>query len=167
MTISSHHLAPCLPGTNIPAIAFIDAFVKGFNLKAITRVYPNTRTPAIQAAINKVGQLYIDHLRANDLTTIVPALQAGLKQLDGVEVAFIFGSTARGEATPASDIDLMLIGDAGEAFTVFGWQFLVDHGRIVDVMTYTENEWRDGVAREGGFERHVLQQPIVMLKGEL
>lgn len=41
-------------------------------------------------------------------------LRKALEKLSGVELAFIYGSFATGDAHPGSDIDLMVIGDASD-----------------------------------------------------
>jgi len=44
----------------------------------------------------------------------VGVLRSGLEMLgDGIRLAFIYGSLARGEETVASDVDLLVIGAAG------------------------------------------------------
>jgi predicted nucleotidyltransferase len=41
---------------------------------------------------------------------MVPTLQAGLKRLEGIESAYLYGSFAKNEADAASDIDLLIVG---------------------------------------------------------
>jgi len=53
-------------------------------------------------------------------------LQSALAEVPGVEAAFIFGSLARGDARPDSDIDLLVYGDEippGAVSSTFGYVY--------------------------------------------
>lgn len=82
----------------------------------------------------------------------------GLESLaDRIDVAFIFGSVARGTETQGSDVDLMIIG-------------YVDFGVVVDALhaaqrqlsrdinpkVFTPREWRNRLQRRGPFLREVV-----------
>ncbi|NIN29094.1 nucleotidyltransferase domain-containing protein [Hydrogenophaga sp.] len=88
---------------------------------------------------------------------------------DPVAAAAIFGSTARGEASASSDVDLLMIADgtsrlkAQAHFKNVGRQL----ARPVNVLLYTPNEWRK--AREAGdtLVRDILSQDLIALKGDI
>jgi predicted nucleotidyltransferase len=95
-------------------------------------------------------------------------LREALVDAPGLDGAFIFGSTARGDAREDSDVDLMLVGDpdaqehAGRL--VAEAAILID--REVDVVGYDRAELSR--RRESGnpFVRHVLAGPKEWVRGD-
>lgn len=86
---------------------------------------------------------------------------------DSIELAFIYGSIAKGGATQSSDIDLLLIGKE------------ISHGRVVELLLPLEDSLRrtinptiyekhDFVAKlkaGNSFVTRVLEQTKIMIKG--
>lgn len=56
--------------------------------------------------------LYGDLQRIIKTTAIDAVLREALQSVRGIELAILYGSFAKGEATGRSDLDLMIIGDA-------------------------------------------------------
>jgi predicted nucleotidyltransferase len=91
---------------------------------------------------------------------LVELKKYGLK----VERAYLFGSQARGDNDPDSDIDLLLVSSAfAEMPVTEQWKIL---GKAVlalmepiEPLTYTPEEVQDCLEREGNFIRHILRQP--------
>lgn len=46
---------------------------------------------------------------------MIPTLAAGLKHIEGIESAYIYGSFAKNEADASSDIDLLIVGQPNQA----------------------------------------------------
>lgn len=72
-------------------------------------------------------------------------LVAALRGLKGVEVAFVFGSLARGPGQAASDVDLLVIGDTGlRALAPRLRRAAEKIGREINPVTLTEAEYAKG-----------------------
>lgn len=82
-----------------------------------------------------------------------------------IEQAFVFGSLARGEAGPRSDVDLMIVGDASFAEVVEAVYPLHERlGREVNPVVLTAKEFR-ARAKDPGFITRVVSGPRIMLIG--
>lgn len=96
-------------------------------------------------------------------------LREAVERFEDPVAAAIFGSTARGEAYAASDVDLLLIADgtsrlkAQAHFKNVGRQL----GRPVNVLLYAAKEWRK--AREQGdpLVHDILSRGFIALKGDI
>jgi predicted nucleotidyltransferase len=84
-----------------------------------------------------------------------------------VEAAFIFGSEARGDTHPHSDIDLFIVGredvhyQASAAFSEVETLF----DRDIDVILYTTEQVTRRIGRETGFVPRVAREPKVFVVG--
>ncbi|MGH8273750.1 MAG: nucleotidyltransferase domain-containing protein [Gammaproteobacteria bacterium] len=82
-----------------------------------------------------------------------------------IEQAFVFGSLARGEAGPRSDVDLMVVGTATFAEVVEAVYPLHQRlGREVNPIVLTAKELR-ARAKDPGFIARVVNGPRIMLFG--
>lgn len=94
-------------------------------------------------------------------------LRKALQKLPGVELAFIYGSFASGDAHPASDIDLMVIGDVSDrklAPPVARVERLL--GREVSYTVYAREEARKRLGRKGDFVHEIFSgRRIVVIGG--
>lgn len=95
-------------------------------------------------------------------------LRAGLAGVPGVEAAFIFGSLARGDARPDSDIDLLVYGDdipdeeLGGAFLDLG----VVLDRRLDVKDYDRARFEHDNDYRVSFLPSALAGPRIWLIGD-
>ncbi len=94
-----------------------------------------------------------------------------LGSLEGIRVAFIFGSVARGEAGPESDVDLAVVGDASfrDVVGAIGAAQL-SLGRDVNPVVYKAAELRRRVARGDHFALELMaasKQFVVGAQDEL
>jgi predicted nucleotidyltransferase len=121
------------------------------------------------------------HYRANSDCPIYPELVGILRKTDGlpeaiaqalaplsgrIEIAFVFGSIANGKATSDSDVDLMVIGDVSFSELVTQLYSLQESlGREINPKQYTELEWFQLLAEQGGFVRDVLAKPKLFVIG--
>ena len=99
---------------------------------------------------------------------VVDVLRAALAPLwPLVEVAFIYGSLAKGTEHAGSDIDLMVIGSLPsnaellEALLPAQTQL----GRAVNPTLYTQDEFAQRVRDGKSFILRVLEQPKILVKG--
>ncbi len=83
-----------------------------------------------------------------------------------VDLAFIFGSVARGERTAQSDVDVLLVGSVGMADLALPLRELERALQIpVNVTHFTQAEFRDKLARNNHFLRTILRGRKIFLKG--
>jgi predicted nucleotidyltransferase len=85
-----------------------------------------------------------------------------------IEVAVVFGSVARGEENTRSDIDVLVVGDAGFAEVVAALhpcQEVLE--REINPAVYSAEEWQARVASRDAFAQDILSRPVLPLIGEL
>ena len=94
------------------------------------------------------------------------AITNALARVPGVEIAFIFGSYADGNATAASDMDLMIVGDTGEAAIAPLIAEIERHlGRPINYVLYPRNEVESHLGQEGDFVNEVFSAKRLLLIG--
>lgn len=113
--------------------------------------------------------LILDDLRGVFLKTTGAGdgLRKALAELEGVEVAFIYGSFAKGDAHGKSDIDLMVVGDVGDrelAPVVARVEKRLR--REINYTTYTRAEAAKRLGQKGDFIHEVLSGPRIVLIGK-
>jgi predicted nucleotidyltransferase len=93
-------------------------------------------------------------------------LSAALAPLAGrVKLAFVFGSVARGEEAAGSDVDVLLVGDAGFRDVVEALHpTQATLGREVNPKVFALDEFA-AKARSEPFLRDVLSRPKIFLIG--
>lgn len=120
------------------------------------------------------------YIRANPEHPAYPQLSAFIHKVDGlsealekafegveeVEIAFIFGSVAKGEEKAASDVDLMVIGRIGLRALVpilrpIGLRF----GREINPHLLTSEEWKEKYNNGDIFVYKVAHEAQIFLKG--
>lgn len=100
-------------------------------------------------------------------TTPEAMLGEALRDVEGVEAAFIFGSIAAGTARPDSDVDLFVVGDALDsrrfhrAVNEAGMLL----GREVNPVKYTKTELAQRLAGGARFLRETLSGPKEWVAG--
>jgi predicted nucleotidyltransferase len=96
---------------------------------------------------------------------LVGALQPALDVRE-VELAFIFGSVARGEASAASDVDLMIIGSIGlRRLTPLLSGMAQRIGREINPHPMSPAEFLERKSRREHFVTSVLASPRLFVKG--
>ena len=83
---------------------------------------------------------------------------------DKIDVAFIYGSVARGKETAGSDIDLMLVGQLGfdEAVQLL-WPLQAELGREINPHVLDQQEF--AARSQEAFMRDVLSKPKIFVMG--
>jgi predicted nucleotidyltransferase len=99
---------------------------------------------------------------------LADVITEALEPLAGaIQVAFIFGSVARGVERPGSDVDLMIIG-------------AVDFGSVIDALypaqgtlareinpkIFSTSAWKEKIQEDNSFVIDVLTQKKIFLKGD-
>ncbi len=84
-----------------------------------------------------------------------------------IRLACIFGSTARGTDTDASDVDLLVLGDVGFADLVQALHPVQQElQREINPVLYSVDEFRDRSNRREPFLREILEKSVVWLIGD-
>lgn len=99
---------------------------------------------------------------------LVDALRLSLAPLAGrIDAAFVFGSMASGTESAGSDIDLMVVGDAGFAEVVDAtYEAQAALGREINPKVMSASEWQTKKAERNAFLQDVLNKPRIMLIGD-
>lgn len=99
---------------------------------------------------------------------IVPALRDALAPLGrDVQLALVFGSLARGTATPESDVDVLVLGGVGFVELVQAlFPLHAALGREVNPVLYTPTQFAERVQSADAFARDVLAKPKLFVKGD-
>lgn len=85
---------------------------------------------------------------------------------DKVECAFVFGSTASGQAGLHSDIDILVVGSVSFSELVTHLYPIQEQlGREINPKLYQPEEWEQALHEQSAFVRDVLAKPKLLLKG--
>jgi len=89
-----------------------------------------------------------------------------LEKVEGIKVAFIYGSFAEGKEDASSDIDLFLVGSPDED-ALMGKIELLEKGlgREINYNIYPEKEFKEKLRRKDGFIVNLMKRPKILLKG--
>jgi predicted nucleotidyltransferase len=101
-------------------------------------------------------------------TGLADVLAEALQPLaEKIEAALIFGSVARGEETASSDIDLLIIGNAGFAEVVKALHpAQVALSREINPVVLTQAEYRKRIKAGDNFLKQIFSQPVMPLIGK-
>lgn len=94
-------------------------------------------------------------------------LRQMLAEQEGIEIAFIYGSVAKGEEEEASDIDVAIIGDlSSRQLTSELVKLERELGREINATVFTPTEWRSRGKKRDHFVRTLIQEPKIFLIGD-
>lgn len=99
---------------------------------------------------------------------IADVLRAALQALwPQIELAFVYGSLAKGSEHAGSDIDLMVVGAlASNTQLLTALQSAQTQlGRVINPTLYTQDEFAKRVSEGRSFIMRVLEQPKIFVKG--
>ncbi|MDY7539805.1 nucleotidyltransferase domain-containing protein [Undibacterium sp. 5I1] len=84
-----------------------------------------------------------------------------------IELAFVYGSIAKGSEHAGSDIDLMVIGDLSSNTQLLTALLPAQTqlGRVINPTLYTQAEFTQRVSEGRSFIMRVLEQPKIFVKG--
>jgi predicted nucleotidyltransferase len=99
---------------------------------------------------------------------IIPTIRAALAPLsDGIDFAFVYGSVARSEERPSSDIDLFVVGRAGLSdLTPVVRKLERELGREVNVSHYSARDYARAVQQRDHFVSSVVKNAKEFVKGD-
>ena len=122
----------------------------------------------VRYSLDQQHPLYTDLQRMILKTTAVDAvLREALQSVRGIELAVLYGSFAKGEATSRSDLDVMIIGDATDRalapIIAKAEEFL---GREVSFTRYPREEARNKIAQRNSFLHNVFVGPTILVLGK-
>lgn len=96
------------------------------------------------------------------------ALREIINQVSGIELAFIYGSYAKGDEKSTSDIDLMVVGSPDRKKFTSEIRKLEDKlEREINFNLYTSDEFSKKRKEKGSFLAQVIRGRKIMLKGSL
>ena len=97
---------------------------------------------------------------------ITASLQDGLKNIKGVELAFIYGSFAKKSEKSTSDIDLFVMGDVNENALIRAIKKIEGTlKREINYTLYTHSEFLSKKRKKDTFITDLLKNPKIMLIG--
>jgi predicted nucleotidyltransferase len=121
----------------------------------------------IQYYVNKKFPIY-DEIKTIFFKTVglEGLLKEKLSKFSGIEMAFIYGSYAKGEENSESDIDLLIVGNVNdmklsEAIRVVEKQL----NREINYIVYNRGEFNRRRKEGDGFLLRVLKDKRIILKG--
>lgn len=121
----------------------------------------------VRYALDPHHPLHNDLHRVIVKTSAVDAiLREALQSVRGIDLAFLYGSFAKGEATRRSDVDLMIVGDVPDwtlVPVVARAEALL--GREVSYTRYPRREAHEKVRQRGSFVRSVFTGPRILVLG--
>jgi predicted nucleotidyltransferase len=121
-----------------------------------------------QFRVNKGGSLFPE-LRGLVLKTtgIAGQIKAELESIEGIRLAFIYGSFAKGAETADSDVDLFVIGKISlDALDTVLQRLEKKLGRTINYVVYNRKEFDEKVTSRDGFVTDVLKGEKIVLTGE-
>lgn len=96
------------------------------------------------------------------------SLKEIIKQIEGIDTAFIYGSFAQDKENPASDIDLFIIGKPNEDKLMEKIEKLEKKlQREINYNIYPKEEFKERRKKKDSFILNILKGPKIMLKGHL
>jgi predicted nucleotidyltransferase len=85
---------------------------------------------------------------------------------DKINVAFVFGSVAKGKETAGSDIDVLLIGEVNFSEVVAAlYQTQEILGREINPKVYSQKQWQQMRKKKDAFTKEVMAGPKLFIIG--
>jgi predicted nucleotidyltransferase len=159
------HLRDLMRRTGLNSASLQNELRRMTEIGALRREEEGARTYYIADQEHPSWRAWILLLRASASPSDV--LREALIDADGIEAAFIFGSQARGDTRPDSDVDLFLIGsreardDLGDC--LLEAEFLM--GKVLDVIGSDEEQLTARIRSGNWFVRRVLAEPKDWVRG--
>jgi predicted nucleotidyltransferase len=148
------------------------------NINSIRRELKNLETIGLLKSERRGNQIYYN---VNEAMSIYPelrdiflktqgaveTLKEKISDLKGVNTAFIYGSYAKGEAGPDSDIDIIIIGRVNEDDLIMKIRDVEKRlNREINYVLYTPPELQTRKAKKDPFIKNVLNDEKIMILGE-
>ena len=116
---------------------------------------------------NKNFLLYPELKRIIYLTNALgDNLREKLDKISSIELAFIYGSTAKDEDVKTSDIDLLIVGEIDEKeFHKFISEIEKDLRREINYVIMSSDEFNNKLEKDDPFIKRVMKEDKIVLKG--
>jgi len=116
---------------------------------------------------NPVSPIFADLQAIIDKTAGMSLVLAdALETIQEIDVAFVFGSVARGEARSDSDVDLAVVGTAQFRVVVSALgEVQMRLGREVNPVVFTPDDIRARIERDEAFVRELMRSPKQFIIG--
>ena len=100
---------------------------------------------------------------------VAPLREALEASREAIDLALVYGSVAKGRATAASDVDLLLVSDTLTLESAYGMLADVESalGRPINPTLYTNAEFEQRLRDGNLFLRKVLSGDTILLQGRL
>ena len=98
---------------------------------------------------------------------VADVLKKALASIQGIEVAFIYGSFAKGKQMRSSDVDVMLIGNI--TFSTVSKSLMEPQlvlNREINPSVFNKNEFRERILTKDHFITSVLKEEMIFLVGD-
>ena len=151
----------------------------GFSVNTVRRELAGLTAAAIVLQVRDGNRTYY---QANPSCPLLPELAGIMRKTLGladvvrehieplasrVELAFIYGSQAVGEAKAGSDVDVLVVGDVDEVALHKALGKAEDQlGREVNCTVLNREDFRRRLREKGGFLQRVMSGPKLMLVGD-
>jgi predicted nucleotidyltransferase len=170
---------------------FINNPERKFYLREVARVLDES-VDKIQYAVNVLikHELLLDERRGNlrlfklnkahplfpEIKSMIAKTMGAEKYLkeladatDGIECAFIYGSYARNDEVTTSDIDLFVVGENidQDIFVSRIYDAQKKIGKEINYQINTAEEFRTGITEKNNFITNIVNNPVIILKGDL
>ena len=121
----------------------------------------------VQYSVNTQHPLH-DELKSiiSKTVGVEGSLRGALSSIDGIKIAFVYGSFAKHREKPTSDIDLMIIGRPDISALNKAIQGLEGKlSREINHTVYSPDEYRSRKRNKSGFIEDLLKSPKIILVG--
>lgn len=98
--------------------------------------------------------------------TVLARFKELLQQRPGLAKMVLFGSRARGDADPDSDVDVLVVwagemdDETREHISDCAWQAGFEHGLVVVPVAFSRKEWEEGPERYSIFAQAVERDGV-------
>ncbi len=112
--------------------------------------------------LNKKSPIFSEIRKIVSKTIGIEAiLKEKLREVKGIDNAFIFGSFTKGKETSGSDIDIMIIGNVDEDHLITTINKLEkDLNREINYHLFSNNEWEEG-GGNNSFLKNIKSNPKI------
>jgi predicted nucleotidyltransferase len=159
------HLRDLLRRTALSSASLQNELRRMTEIGALRREEEGARTYYVADQEHPSWRAWFLLLRASALPADI--LREALIDAEGIEAAFIFGSQARGDTRPDSDVDLFLIGSSEARDQVLDRlsdaEFLM--GKELDVISTDEERLVERIRAGNSFVSRVLAEPKQWVRG--
>lgn len=118
--------------------------------------------------INKKSPIFEEFKKIVSKTIGVEGLiKNTLKNIEGIEVSFIYGSFAKGKEDLLSDIDLMIVGNPNEDVLISKISSIEDDlKREINYNIFSPKDFKKGLAEKEVFLEEIIDSPKIFITGD-